>query len=86
MIFVICLEGYVPLAFCYSKQGSQFLASGIYNLKPLIKINMMNHVSTSEELHNKPEMEARDGLLKKAISIISELKKMLPFLFTRVGR
>lgn len=32
------------------------------------------------------EMEARDGLLKKAISIISELKKMLPSLFTGVGR
>lgn len=53
MIFIICLEAVCPL---HSPAVSKVVRSwprGIYNLKPLIKINMLNHVSTSEEPHDK---------------------------------
>lgn len=86
MIFVICLEDYVPIAFCCSKQGSQISGSDIYNLKPLIKINMMNYVSTSEELHNRSRAGSKRQASKENCIYHFRIKEHFTLSFQRVGR
>lgn len=86
MIFVICLEDYVPIASCCSKQGSEISGSDIYNLKPLIKINMMNYVSTSEELHNGSRAGSKGQASKENCIYHSRIKEHVTLSFQRGGK
>lgn len=85
MIFIICLEAMYQLHSAVVSKVVRSWPQGIYNLKPLIKINTLNHVSASEEQHNKSRAGSGDKLLEEGRAAISKLNTMLLSPFRRVA-
>lgn len=59
---------------------------GIYNLEPSIRINMLKHMPTSKELHNKSRGRSQRQTSRESNIYSSELKKeTLLSLFAKCG-